>query len=318
MCQHTRGTVPRTRLLLALEATPLAVVSARVVSATGERGVTMIDPCESFLGKLTLNNGVQIPQLGYGVFQVPEPDAQRLTEIALASGYRHIDTASAYNNEEGVGRAVAASGLARDDVFVTTKLWNSDQGYESALAAFETSRTKLGLDYIDLYLIHFPAPQLLAYQDSWRALEKLYEDGVVRAIGVSNFKAPYLDRLLSFAEVVPAVHQIEVHPTYQQAELDALSRRHEIVVEAYSPLGRGADLTHPVVLEIAERLDLSVARVILRWHLQRCRVPLPKSDKSGRIAENIALDFELSSADLDAIDALEAGQRTGEDVETFN
>ena len=278
----------------------------------------MNDPCGSTIGSLMLNNGVKIPQLGYGLFEVPAADAQRLTEIAFASGYRHVDTAAAYGNEEGVGRAVSASGLAREDVFVTTKLLNSDQGYESALAAFETSRAKLGVDYIDLYLIHFPAPQRRAYEDSWRALEKLYYDGVVRAIGVSNFKPPYLERLLSVAEVVPAVHQIEAHPTYQQSELDAFSRRHEIVVEAYSPLGRGEDLTHAAVVKIAERLGVSAAQVILRWHLQRGRVPLPKSDKSGRIGENISLDFELATADLKAIEALEAGLRTGEDVETFN
>jgi 2,5-diketo-D-gluconate reductase A len=287
-------------------------------SITGGWGFTMIEPCASDIATLTLNNGVQIPQLGYGLFEVPASDAQRLTEIAFASGYRHVDTASAYGNEAGVGRAVEASGIARRDLFVTTKLWNTDHGFESALAAFEVSRAALGLDYIDLYLIHFPAPARNAYEPSWRALEKLYDEGTVRAIGLSNFKFPYLDRVLAFAEVAPAVHQIEVHPTYQQAELDALSRSRDIVVEAYSPLGRGADLRNPAVLEIAERREITAARVILRWHLQRGRIPLPTSQSSGRIAENIALDVELDEADLLAIEALEAGLRTGEDIETFN
>jgi 2,5-diketo-D-gluconate reductase A len=278
----------------------------------------MNGPCMGGIADLTLNNGVQVPALGYGVFQVPEPETQRVTELAFASGYRHVDTAAVYGNEAAVGRAVAASGVARQDLFVTTKLWNADQGFESALAAFERSRTALGLDYVDLYLIHFPAPQRGEYERSWRALEKLYNDGVVRAIGVSNFKVPYIDRLLAFAEVAPTVNQIEVHPRYQQAELDAFCRSQDIVVEAYSPLGRGGDLAHPAVLEIGGRLRVSAAQVIVRWHLQRGRVALPKSVNSGRIAENIALDFELGTADLEAIDALEAGMRTGEDIETFN
>src|SRR5660398_303661 len=186
------------------------------------------------MSSITLNNGVTIPQIGYGVFQIPPADAQRMTEAALVAGYRHIDTAAGYKNEEGVGRGVREFGVPREEVFVTTKLWNADQGYENALRAFEASRSRLGLDYIDLYLIHFPVPQRRLYAETWKALEKLYADVLVRAIGVSNFKFPYLDRLLATADVVPAVHQIEVHPTYQQAELEALTRAHGIVVEAYS------------------------------------------------------------------------------------
>jgi 2,5-diketo-D-gluconate reductase A len=268
---------------------------------------------------ITLNNGVVIPRVGFGVFEIPPADAQRLTEYAFEAGYRHVDTAAGYGNESGVGRAVTSSGLPRRDVFVTTKLWNADQGYENALAAFDTSLHQLGLDYIDLYLIHFPAPTRLAYAETWRALEKLHRDGLIRAIGVSNFKFPFLDRLLKTAEIVPAVHQIEVHPTYQQAELDQLSREHGIVVEAYSPLGRAADLDEPQIQAIAAAHGVTPAQVILRWHLQAGRVSLPKSASPERIANNIDLaGFELDTAEMAAITSLERGLRTGEDVETFN
>jgi diketogulonate reductase-like aldo/keto reductase len=271
------------------------------------------------MSSITLNNGVTIPQVGYGVFQIPPADAQRMTEAALAAGYRHIDTAAGYQNEEGVGRGVRESGVPRDEVFVTTKLWNADQGYEKALHGFEASRSRLGFDYIDLYLIHFPVPQRRLYAETWKALEKLYADGLVRAIGVSNFKFPYLDRLLVTADVVPAVHQIEVHPTYQQAELEALTRAHGIAVEAYSPLGRGADLESDAIANIAARLDVSPAQVIIRWHLQRGRVVLPKSASIARLAANLDTNgFELTEADLTAIEALEHGLRTGEDIETFD
>lgn len=271
------------------------------------------------MSSITLNNGVTIPQTGYGVFQIPPADAQRMTEAALATGYRHIDTAAGYQNEEGVGRGVRESGVPRGEVFVTTKLWNADQGYENALRAFEASRSRLGLDYIDLYLIHFPVPQRRLYAETWKALEKLYADGLVRAIGVSNFKFPYLDRLLATADVVPAVHQIEVHPTYQQAELEALTRAHGIVVEAYSPLGRGADLASDAIVNIAARLEVSPAQVIIKWHLQRGRVVLPKSASVERLAANLDTNgFELTEPDLTAIEALEHGLRTGEDIETFD
>ncbi|QWT22827.1 aldo/keto reductase [Subtercola sp. PAMC28395] len=271
------------------------------------------------MSAITLNNGVTIPQIGYGVFQIPPADAQRMTEAALAVGYRHIDTAAGYQNEEGVGSGVISSGIPRDEIFVTTKLWNADQGYEKALAAYETSRKKLGLDYIDLYLIHFPVPQKRLYAETWKALEKLYAEGAVRAIGVSNFKFPYLDRLLAGADVIPAVHQIEVHPTYQQAELDALTRTHGIAVEAYSPLGRGADLTAPIIVEIAERVGASPAQVIMKWHLDRGRVVLPKSASVDRLTENLRVDaIELTESDLTAIETLEEGLRTGEDIETFD
>ena len=271
------------------------------------------------MSTLTLNNGVVIPQTGYGVFQIPAPDAQRMTEAALAAGYRHIDTAAGYQNEAGVGRGVIQSGIPREDVFVTTKLWNADQGFDNALKAFETSRSELGLDYIDLYLIHFPVPQRKLAAETWKALEKLYAEGAVRAIGVSNFKFPYLDRLLATADVVPAVHQIEVHPTYQQAELDAMTREHGIVVEAYSPLGRGADLNAASIGLIAKRVGATPAQVIIKWHLERGRVVLPKSASIDRLVENVSTDhFELTEADLIEIELLEHGFRTGEDIETFD
>jgi diketogulonate reductase-like aldo/keto reductase len=253
------------------------------------------------------------------VFQVPQDRAQELTEVALEAGYRHIDTAAAYGNEAGVGSALAATGVPRDEIFVTTKLWNSDQGYDSTFRAYDKSRSLLGLDSLDLYLIHFPAPKRLEYVETWRAFEKLYADGQVRSIGVSNFKWPFLDRLLSGADVVPAVHQIEVHPTYQQAELDALSQSHGMVVEAYSPLGRGVELEAPTIVRIAAEHGVTTVQVILRWHVQRGRVPLPKSTDPARIAQNIDLSgFTLTDDELAQIDGLEAGVRTGEDIETFN
>lgn len=266
-----------------------------------------------------MTNGVSIPLLGYGVFQVPKDDTERLVGEAFQAGYRHIDTADGYGNEEGVGRAIAASDLSRDEIFVTTKLSNSDQGYESGLAAFERSRKRLGVEQVDLYLVHFPAPGRNLWADSWRALEKLYSDGVVRAIGVSNFKEPYLTRLLDVANVIPMAHQIEVHPTYQQAELQALSTSHGMVVEAYSPLGRGVDLTAGAVVDAAAAHSVSPAQVILRWHYQQERVAIPKSVTLDRIRDNVSiLDFELSAGELEAISALESGLMTGEDIETFN
>lgn len=268
---------------------------------------------------VTLNNGVLLPQIGFGLFQIPPDTAEESARAAIEIGYRHLDTAVGYGNEEGTGRAVRSSGLPREDLFVTTKLPNSDHGYQSTLASFERSRARLGLEYVDLYLIHFPCPTRLAYHETWRAFERLYADGVVRAIGISNFKFPYLQRLLTRADVAPAVHQIEVHPTYQQAELDAMSRDAGSVVEAYSPLGRAADLAHPSVIAIASRLGATPAQVILAWHLARGRVVIPKSSHPQRMAENLAAaEVTLTTEDLTSIDELEAGLRTGEDIETFN
>lgn len=263
---------------------------------------------------VTLHNGVEIPQLGLGVFQVPEDGTQALVEDALASGYRHIDTAAGYYNEDGVGAALKASGLPREDVFVTTKLRNGDQGYDKALRAFDDSRTALGVDVVDLYLIHWPVPSLDLYVETWRAFEKLYADGAVRAIGVSNFLPDHLDRLVAAADVLPVVNQVEVHPTFQQADVLASTLGHGIAVEAYSPLGRGADLEDPAVTAIAERLGATPAQVILRWHLDAGRIVIPKSVTPERYRANLAaVDLELTDTDRAAIDALENGNRLGAD-----
>jgi 2,5-diketo-D-gluconate reductase A len=268
--------------------------------------------------QLELNNGVSIPQLGFGVFQVPPDEAQRTVEHALEVGYRHIDTAAAYNNESGVGAAVKASGLPRDEVFVTTKLRNGEQGYESALRAFDDTLGRLGLDTVDLYLIHWPFPSAGRYVDSWRALEKLYADGRVRAVGVSNFLTEHLDELARQSDLVPAVNQIELHPTFQQRALADDCRRRGIAVEAYSPLGQGADLESAAVRTVAEAHDVTPAQAILRWHLQRGHIVIPKSATPRRIVENLSIDhFALGVAELEAIDRLESGSRIGGDPATF-
>lgn len=268
---------------------------------------------------VTLNNGVRIPQIGFGVFQVPPGTTQSVVERALEAGYRHIDTAAAYNNEAGVGAAVRASGLPRDQVFITTKLRNGEQGYGSALKAYDDSLARLGLDYADLYLIHWPNPAADKFVDSWRALERIYHEGRVRAIGVSNFLPEHLDRVLAEGTVVPAVNQIELHPTYQQRELASYCQRSSIAVEAYSPLGRGQDLDNPVVSALADKHGVSPAQVVLRWHLQRGHIVIPKSISPDRIRSNIDLaGFNLTPEEMASITALEAGNRTGNDPRTFS
>ncbi|HEY3558461.1 MAG TPA: aldo/keto reductase [Kribbella sp.] len=267
---------------------------------------------------ITLNNGVRIPQLGFGVFQIPPDDTQRAVEQAIEIGYRHIDTAAAYNNEAGVGAAVRASGLPREELFVTTKLRNGEHGYESALRAYDDSLRRLGLDYADLYLVHWPNPAADLYVDSWRALEKHYADGRVRAIGVSNFLAEHLDRLSEQSETVPAVNQIELHPTYQQRELTESCRDRSIAVEAYSPLGQGGDLDLPVLTSIAEAHRVTPAHVVLRWHLHRGHVVIPKSVTTERIRANFDVGgFELTDDEIAAITALDNGNRLGSDPRTF-
>ena len=266
---------------------------------------------------VTLNNGVQIPQVGFGTFQIPEDDTQRAVESAIGAGYRHIDTAAGYYNEAGVGAAVRGSDLPREDLFVTTKLRNGDQGYDSTLAAFEASRSALGLDYVDLYLIHWPYPSKGLYVETWRAFEKLYADGLIRAIGVSNVLPEHLGTLLASAEVVPAVNQIEVHPTFQQVSVAADSRAAGIAVEAYSPLGRGADLEAEAVVTIAQERGVTPAQVVLRWHVQNGNVVIPKSTNPERIASNVdVFGFELSPEEMAAVSALESGQRTAPDPAT--
>ncbi len=266
---------------------------------------------------IRLSNGVEIPQVGFGTFQVDGDETQKVVEHALEAGYRHIDTAAAYQNEAGVGAALKASGLRRDEVFITTKLRNGDQGYQNALRAFEDSRAALGVDQVDLYLIHWPVPSTWLAPETWRAFEKLYADGLVRAIGVSNFLPEHLTRLLGGVEVVPMVNQFEVHPTHQQVEAQQASRQHGLAVEAYGPIGKGEDLTDPVVVRIAEAHEVSPAQVVLRWHVQQGRIMIPKSATPARIASNIDLfGFELSEAEMAEVTGLERGNRLYPDPRT--
>jgi 2,5-diketo-D-gluconate reductase A len=263
---------------------------------------------------VTLNNGVRMPQLGFGVFQVGDDEARAAVATALECGYRSIDTAALYGNEHGVGVAVSASGIPREELFVTTKLWNADQGAGRVLPAFERSIDKLGLDYVDLYLIHWPVPSRGRFVETWEAFQGLYAEGRMRAIGVSNFTPPQLTRLLEETAVVPAVNQVELHPGFQQPELRAFHRAHGIATEAWSPLGQGAALTHPVITRLAERHEKTPAQVVLRWHLDLGNVVIPKSVTPGRIRENCSVfDFALTPEDARQIAGLESGHRIGPD-----
>ncbi|WP_380282701.1 aldo/keto reductase [Kitasatospora purpeofusca] len=266
-----------------------------------------------------LNNGVEIPRLGFGVFQVPDDRTTAAVAAALEAGYRSIDTAAIYGNETGVGRALAAAGLPREDLFVTTKLWNADQGYDETLRAFDAGLAKLGLETVDLYLIHWPTPARDRYLDSWRAIERLAAEGRIRAAGVSNFQPAHLQRLLDTSELVPAVNQVELHPGLQQAELRAFHARHGIATEAWSPLAQGAVLDDPAITAIAGRTGKSPAQVVLRWHLQLGTIVIPKSVTPARIRENLdVFDFELTGEDLAAIAATDRGLRTGPHPDEFN
>ena len=262
---------------------------------------------------VTLNNGIEMPRLGFGVFQVPDDETRAAVSTALEAGYRSIDTAAVYGNERGTGQALAESGIARDELFVTTKLWNSEQGYDSTLAAFDASLEKLGLDHVDLYLIHWPTPAKDTYLDTWRAFEEIYASGRARAIGVSNFLPDHLERVVAAGGTVPAVNQVELHPALQQRDIQAANAAHGVVTEAWSPLAQGgALLSEEAITTIADRLGRTPAQVVLRWHLQQGRVVIPKSVTPSRIAENIALfDFELTGDDLAAIDGLERDGRVG-------
>jgi 2,5-diketo-D-gluconate reductase A len=269
--------------------------------------------------QVTLNDGTTMPQLGLGVFQVPPEDTEQVVAHGLAAGYRSIDTAARYENEPGVGAALRAADVARDEVFVTTKLANPDQGYESTLAAFDASAEKLGLDVVDLYLIHWPCPGRGEALNTWRAMEELRAAGRIRSIGVSNFLPHHLTELLEAGEVKPVVNQIEVHPYHQQKELRAFNAEHGILTEAYSPLGQGAVLDDPVITGIAKRLGRTPAQVVLRWHLQLGHVVIPKSVTPSRMAENIdVLDFGLSADDMAAIEGLDRGRRIGFHPDFFN
>ncbi len=265
-----------------------------------------------------LNNGVEIPWFGLGVWQVEEgEDATTSVNAAIEAGYVLIDTAAAYKNEESVGKAIRESGIPRDQLFVTSKLWNADQGYESTLAAFDATMDKLGLDVLDLYLIHWPVKG--KYKDSWRAMEKLYNDGRIRAIGVSNFQPHHLDDLLADAEVVPAVNQVEFHPLLTQNELLDYCTQKGIQVEAWSPLARGKLFDNDVVKTIADKYGKSPAQVLLRWVLDKGVVVLTRSVKPERIADNANIfDFQLTTDEIDQLSALNKNERTGPDPDNFN
>ncbi|MGW0514326.1 aldo/keto reductase [Streptomyces olivaceoviridis] len=268
---------------------------------------------------VTLHNGVEIPQLGFGVFQVPDAETAAAVSAALEAGYRSIDTAAIYGNESGVGKALAGSGIPRGDLFVTTKLWNADQGYDATLKAFDAGLERLGLDYVDLYLIHWPTPARDLYRESWKAIEKLVADGRIRAAGVSNFQPAHLKRLLDGADLVPVVNQIELHPGLQQSELRALHADLGIATEAWSPLAQGAVLGDEAITAIAARHGKSPAQVVLRWHLQLGTIAIPKSVTPARMRENLdVFDFTLSDEEMAAMAALDRGLRTGPHPDTLH
>ena len=258
---------------------------------------------------LVLNNGIEIPQVGYGVWRIPNDQTRKAVAAAFDAGYRHIDTAKLYGNEEGVGAAVRESGLDRDAVFVTTKVWNSDHGYDATLRAFDASMERLGLDVLDLYLIHWPQPERGLLQDTWRAMERLYLDGRIRAIGVSNFEPEHLHRLVDGAEVVPTVNQVELHPYRQQRAVRAANAELGVATEAWSPIARGGKLLDdPEVRRLAEKHDRTPAQVVLRWHVQLGVIVIPKSVTPSRIESNIDIfDFELDEDDLAAMAGLDRG-----------
>ena len=264
--------------------------------------------------RIQLNDGHSIPQLGFGVFKVDPDETVRIVTDALEVGYRHIDTARIYGNEAGVGTALAESGIPREELFITTKLWNDDHGTQSAFDAFDASLDRLGLDHVDLYLIHWPSPKGDRYVEAWKALERIRESGRARSIGVSNFLVPHLERLLAETDVVPAVDQIELHPAYQQPATTALAEQHGIAIEAWGPLGQGKYplFELPEVADAAEAHGKSPAQVVIRWHLQRGHIVFPKSNRRERMAENFdVFDFELSDAEVQAITALEREGRVG-------
>lgn len=265
-----------------------------------------------------LNDGATIPQLGLGVWQVPQDDAARVVAEALGVGYRHIDTAQGYGNEQGVGEGIRRSGLARDEVFVTTKVRNDWQGHRRAIEALERSLELLGIEQVDLYLIHWPQPSLDLYTETWEGLIEARERGLTRSIGVSNFHEPHLERVITATGVVPAVNQIELHPMLTQEPLAAATRRLGVQVESWSPLASGAVLGDPTLARIAQSHGRSVAQVVIRWHLQREYIVIPKSVTPERIAANFdVFDFELSSAELQQISDLNRDTRTGPDPDDF-
>ncbi|MBP2258765.1 diketogulonate reductase-like aldo/keto reductase [Virgibacillus campisalis] len=258
----------------------------------------------------TLYNGVSVPQLGLGVYKVPPEDVYQTVSSALKAGYRHIDTASYYENENGVGKAIKDSGIPREKLFITTKVWNDDHGYDRTLQAFEKSMEKLNMDYVDLYLIHWPIPEI--FPETWKALEKLYKDGRVKAIGVSNFLDHHLQTLLTDAKIKPVVNQIELHPKLIQKQTVEFCRENDIAVESWSPLGRARYLDDVILEKLAKKYDKTVAQIMIRWHIQHDFIVIPKSTKAKRQAENMAVfDFELSPEDMKQIDGMDEGFRIG-------
>ncbi|MGV0627073.1 aldo/keto reductase [Mycolicibacter minnesotensis] len=271
------------------------------------------------LRSVTLNDGNSIPRVGLGVYKISPADTERAVGAALAAGYRHIDTAALYGNEREVGRAVAASGLPRDEVFVVTKVWNSDQGYDSTLTAFEASMSRLGLDFLDLYLIHWPLPARGRFVETFRALAHLRDQGRIGSIGVSNFAPEHLEVLIDGTGIVPVVNQIELHPRFNQAELRQVHARLGIATAAWSPLGRGDLLSDPTVTAVARRCGRTPAQVLIRWHLQLGNIVIPKSVHPERIVGNFEVfDFELGTADMAELSSLDDGARLGPDPRTFD
>lgn len=267
---------------------------------------------------ITLNDGHTMPQIGAGIWQVPQAETAGVVKDALSVGYRLIDGAKAYENEKQLGDALRDTEVPRGEIFVTTKLWNSDHGHDAALKGFDASMKRLGLDYLDLYLIHWPVPAADLYVDAWKALIRLREEGRVRSIGVANFNAPHLDRLIGETGVAPALNQIELHPTLGQAKMRAADEKRGIVTQSWTPLGRG-DFDLPVVRAIADRLGATPAQVVLRWHIQHGLSVIPKSVRKERLAENFgALRISLTATDMAALDALDGGNRVGPDPDTFD
>ncbi|MCM3164056.1 aldo/keto reductase [Metabacillus litoralis] len=275
---------------------------------------------ESLQSTTTLHNGVKMPWFGLGVFKVEEgSEVVNSVLAAIKAGYRSIDTAAVYGNEEGVGKAIAECGVSREELFITSKVWNADQGYDETISAFEESLRKLQLDYLDLYLIHWPVPAQGKYIDTWKALEELYKDGKIRAIGVSNFKEHHLQDLIDQAEVKPMVNQVEYHPRLTQEGLHKFCKEHQIQLEAWSPLMQGQLLDEPTLVEIAQKYNKSTAQIILRWDLQNEVVTIPKSIKPHRIEENANIfDFTLSEDDMKKISSLNQDKRVGPDPDEFN
>jgi len=269
---------------------------------------------------IELNNGATIPQLGFGVFQIDPSDTAETVQTAFDAGYRHIDTAQMYGNEAEVGEAIAKSGLSRDELWITTKCNNSNHGYEDSQSALDESLQKLGLDRVDLYLIHWPLPGKDLYVDTWKGFEKAQSDGKARTIGVSNFQPHHLDRLLEETDTVPAVNQIELHPHMQQAGLRSYHERHGIRTEAWSPIGQGKGLLDaPELSEIAQAHGKSAAQVVLRWHIQLGNIIFPKSVTPERVRENMAIfDFELSDEEMQRIEGMEKAERIGPDPDKFD